>query len=57
MEEVVWLKEQRRFGILVQWNAHYSIVSYREDGVDYEVEIENDDYDLWSERAIDYESD
>lgn len=55
-DEVVWLKEDRRFAFLVSRDAYYSIVRYTAGGIDYEVQVENDDYDLWEERAIDYES-
>lgn len=55
MEEVVWLHEQRRFAFLVSRNAYFSVVSYSQDGGGFIVD--NDDYELWEERAIDYESD
>ncbi len=58
MEEVVWLHEYNRFGLLVRLDAFFSIVKIQnEDGCwDFTV-VDNDDYDLWEERAIDYESD
>lgn len=55
-DEVVWLKEDRRFAFLVSRGAYYSIVRYTAEGTDFEVQVENDDYDIWEERAIDYES-
>lgn len=56
MEEVVWLNEYRRFAFLVSRNAYYSVVSFNPNGLGCFI-IDNDDYELWEERAIDYESD
>jgi hypothetical protein len=53
MDEVVWLKEDRGFAFLIKRNAFYSTVLY----LGEEIEVENDDYEYWSERSIDYESD
>lgn len=55
--EIVWLTEERHFAVLVQRDAFFSIVKYTRDGNDYEVIIENDDYETWEEHAIDYEQD
>lgn len=56
--EVVWLKELRRFGFLRHRDAFYStVLTWSDDGIWEEVLVENDDYDLWEERAIDYEQD
>ena len=58
MEEVVWLYDERCFAILVHRGAYYSEVyipgsEHAEDII----EVSNDDYDFWEERAIDYEPD
>lgn len=53
-DEVVWLREQRRFAFLVARGAFYSFVSYRFDGQDSFL-VENDEYDLWEERSITFE--
>lgn len=55
--EIVWLLEDRHFAILLNRGAFYSTVAFTRDGVDYEVVIENDDYEEWEDHAIDYESD
>lgn len=53
--EVIWLTELRRFAFLVSRNAYYSVVKFTLDGRHYV--IDNDYYEFWEERAIDYESD
>lgn len=58
MDEVVWLHEYRRFGFLTRRYAYISLVTMQIEGGEWQqVEVDNDDYDLWEERAIDYESD
>lgn len=46
---VVWLPTYQRYGILVQVNAHYSVVKWDEEGQTFEVEVENDDYTIVGE--------
>lgn len=53
-DEIVWLKEQRRFAFLVSRNAFYSVVAYNPYALDC-FQVENDDYDLWEERSIIFE--
>lgn len=55
--EIVWLLEDRHFAILLHRGAYYSTVKYKRDGMDYEVIIENDDYEDWEEHATVYEQD
>lgn len=55
--EIVWLLTERHFALLVQRDAFYSLVAYTRDGQDYEVVVNNDDYEFWEDRAIDYEQD
>lgn len=55
-DEIVWLVEQRRFAWLISRNAYYSVVSYSPESLACFV-VDNDDYELWEERAIEYESD
>lgn len=55
--EIVWLIEDRHFAILLHRGAYYSTVQYTRDGTDYEVVVENDDYEDWEEHALDYEQD
>lgn len=54
--EVVWITDVRRFAFLISRNAYYSVVCYTPDTVGCFL-IDNDDYELWEERATDYESD
>ena len=54
---VVWLTEYRTFGWLIQEGAHFATVVYTVDGNDYEEQIENDEYIIWGDYAIDYETD
>ena len=56
--DVVWLHEYRRFGFLKTRNLTHSFVSYQVEGGEWIHEwVENDEYDLWEERAIEYEPD
>lgn len=58
MEEVVWLHEYRRFGFLIQQGAYASVIQYQDDDGHWIKEpVLNDDYDLWEERTIDYDTD
>ena len=57
MPEVVWLTEDRMFAWLINRGAHYSLVKFERDGHEFTALIENDEYEFWEERAIDYESD
>lgn len=54
--EIVWLYEERIFAVLVNRGAFFSTVKYTRAGIDYEVQISNDDYEFY-EDANDYESD
>jgi hypothetical protein len=57
MEEVVWLHEYRRFGFLISQGAYVSTIQYQDDDGHWIKEaVENDDYDLWEERATDYDT-
>lgn len=55
--EVVWLFGRNRYAFLVHRGAYYSTVRWDEESILYEEEIENNDYEFWSERAIEFESD
>lgn len=55
--EVVWLHTERIYAVLVRRDAFFSIVRYTSGGIDYEVQVENDDYDIFEERATEFESD
>jgi len=55
-DEVVWLFYEKRFAFLVSRHAYHSVVRYQDNGFEHEVEVMNDEYELWEERAIDYES-
>lgn len=55
--EYVWIIEERTYGILLHHGAYYSMVRYTRGGIDYEVLIENDEFELWEDHAIGYEQD
>lgn len=55
--EIVWLFEERMYGVLVTLGAFYSTVRYTREGIDYEVQIANDEFEFWESYAIDYEQD
>ena len=57
MYDVVWLAEDRTFAFLLHEKAYFAIVLIpTEDGWE-EVIVLRDEYELWEERAIDFESD
>lgn len=54
--EVVWVFDEECYGILVQRNAYYSIVRISDGGLYRDIEVDNDDYISWEDRATEYES-
>lgn len=56
---VVWLTEWRTYGFLLYEGAHYSTVSFRSPQTGERIieQIENDEYELWGDWAIDYNED
>lgn len=42
--EIVWLTEERTYAYLVRLGAYYSTVLYTRGGIDYEVQIPNDEF-------------
>lgn len=57
MNEVVWLNENRRFAFLERRDAFVSLVYWYEGDERITLIVENDDYDLWEERAFEYDTD
>lgn len=55
--EIVWLNEYRTYAYLVRRDAFASLVTFTQNGVDYEVEVLNDDYEFFEEHSIDFEQD
>lgn len=55
--EIVWLKNRRQYAYLVRRGAYFSDVEWTEDGIIYNDTVENDDYEFWEERAIDFDAD
>lgn len=54
---VVWLSEYRRFAFLIEIGAYHSLVlMYNDNGEPEQVAVENDEYELWEERATEFES-
>lgn len=54
--EIVWLLEDRRFAFLVRMGAYYSIINRTGQPGNEEL-IDNTEFEIWEERAIEYESD
>jgi hypothetical protein len=44
--EIVWLSEERTYGLLVNLGAFYSTVHYRRGGMEYEILVENTDMEI-----------
>lgn len=57
MIELVWILEERVYGVLLSYGATHSLVKYESGGLDIEEWLENDEFELRSERAIEYEAD
>ncbi len=55
--EWVWIYDERLYGELVHYGATYSLVRYEKMGHVWEEWLENDDFELRSERAFEYEQD
>lgn len=53
--EIVWLLEERTYAVLVSLGAYYSVVKFTRGGIDYELQVANDEYEYLEEYAIDYE--
>jgi hypothetical protein len=51
--EVVWLHEYRTYAFLISMGAYYSHVKFSRNGLDYEIIVENDDFETWEEHAVD----
>lgn len=51
--EIVWLTEERTFAVLVNLGAYVSTVRYTHGGIDYEVIIDNDDFEYWKDDSGD----
>lgn len=48
-KELVWLTEERVPGALVVMGAYFSLIAYVKGGVEYEVWIENDEWEPYDE--------
>lgn len=57
MPEVVWLTEERTYGVLILMGAHFSVIRYYRNGVGHDMLIENEEYEFWEDRAIEYGTD
>ena len=55
--EYVWIHHVKNYGVLVHYGAEYSLIRYDQDGLEIEEWLENDDFELRSERAFEYEQD
>lgn len=54
MREIVWLLDERVRGEVLVRGAYCSYIKYTHRGMDYEVWVENDDFEVWEEHT--YES-
>ena len=53
-KEIVWLLEPYNcYAVVIERGAYYSLVEIPEEG---QVMVEPDDFEEWSERAIEFES-
>ena len=55
MNEWVWIHEERVYGELINYGTYFSRVRYEKSGLEYEVLLENDEFEFRSERFFDYE--
>ena len=55
--EIVWLTEQRHYAELISRGAYFSTVVYTREGHEVTIDVENDEYEFWEDRAIGYECD
>ena len=55
-ESLIWIIDERIYGELVTMGAYYSTVRYVRDGLEYEVDLENDEFIL-VEDLIEYDND
>jgi hypothetical protein len=55
--EIVWLTEERTFGILVAMGAFYSRIKYTREGMDYEIDVSNDEWESYERHVHEYEQD
>jgi len=53
--EVIWLTEERVHGLLLNMGAHYSTVKYTKNGMEYQVLIENNEFNFIDEQDDDNE--
>jgi hypothetical protein len=51
MYDLVWLTEERHFAELIFLGAHYAIVRYTRGGIDYEVIVDNNEFEHIDERG------
>jgi len=45
LTEIVWLTEERAFGRVIRQGAFFSLIAYSQGGIDYEVLMENDEFE------------
>jgi len=55
--EIVWLTEERTFAELIRMGAYFSTVRYTRGGIDYEVLIDNDEFEYREADDIDGDED
>lgn len=43
--EIVWLTEERTYAYLMSLGAYFSLVKYTRGGIEYEVFVDNDEFE------------
>ena len=55
--ELVYIYSEECYGYITQRNAYWALVRFRKGGIEYEVQILNDDYDIRAEGDDELDSD
>lgn len=55
--EYVWLTDERTFAELIRLGAYFSTVRYTRGGIDYEVLIDNDEFEYKEASDVDRDED
>lgn len=54
-ESVVWIPEARAYGYIVSYGAFGSTVWYVKDGLEFEVWLENDEFEIMENGPVEYD--
>jgi len=56
-EVIVWLPVEQTYGYLVELGAFFSTVKYTKDGVDFEILMENNEFEFLEDTLVEYDDD